>query len=168
MPVSIDTFRSVMSRWTSGITVVTSQVGESRHGMVASSFTSVSTDPVSVLFCADHGTRTYPLVRDSGIFAVSILSASQEDTFWLFAGRKGDPAADRFAAIEHFTSVTGAPILRHSIAWMDCRVIAEHAGGHTHSIFVGEVLEADFGADEQLAPLVYFNRKVRHLADAAE
>jgi len=168
MPVSIDTFRGVMSRWTSGITVVTSQLADARHGMVASSFSSLSTDPVSVLFCADHGTRTYPLVRDSGIFAVSILSSEQEDTFWLFAGRKGDPAADRFSLAEHFTAVTGAPILKHSIAWMDCRVLAEHRGGNTHSIFVGEVLEADFGADEQLAPLVYFNRKVRHLADAAE
>ena len=165
MPVSIDTFRSVMSRWTSGITVVTSQRGETRSGMVASSFCSVSADPVSVLFCADHRTRTFPIVRDSGVFAVNILSRTQEDTFWLFAGMKGDPAADRFAHLETFTSVTGAPILRHSIAWMDCRVIAEHPGGNTHSIFVGEVVEADFGADEDLAPLVYFNRKVRHLAD---
>ena len=165
MPVSIDTFRSVMSRWTSGITVITSQRGDARSGMVASSFSSVSADPVSVLFCADHRTRTFPIVRDSGVFAVNILSSQQQDTFWLFAGMKGDPAADRFAGLETFTSVTGAPILRHSIAWMDCRVIAEHPGGKTHSIFVGEVLEADFGDDEELAPLVYFNRKVRHLAD---
>src|SRR5687768_10564758 len=165
MPVSIDTFRSVMSRWTSGITVITSQHGDARSGMVASSFSSVSADPVSVLFCADHRTRTFPIVRDSGVFAVNILSSQQQDTFWLFAGMKGDPAADRYAGLETFTSLTGAPILRHSIAWMDCRVIAEHPGGKTHSIFVGEVLEADFGDDEELAPLVYFNRKVRHLAD---
>jgi flavin reductase (DIM6/NTAB) family NADH-FMN oxidoreductase RutF len=154
-----------MSRWTSGITVVTCRLGDQRHGMVASSFSSVSTDPVSVLFCADHRTRTFPMVRESGIFAVSILSGTQEDTFWTFAGRKGDPAADRFAEIESFDAVTGAPILRHSIAWMDCRVVAEHPGGNTHSIFVGEVVAADFGDDESIAPLVYFNRKVRHLAD---
>jgi flavin reductase (DIM6/NTAB) family NADH-FMN oxidoreductase RutF len=168
MPVSIDTFRGVMSRWTTGITVVTSQRGDQRSGMVASSFTSVSADPVSVLFCADHRTRTYPVVRESGIFAVNILSSTQDETFWIFAGMKGDPAADRFATLETFSAVTGAPILRHSIAWLDCRVIAEHKGGNTHSIFVGEVLDADFGADEELAPLVYFNRKVRHLADPDE
>ncbi len=165
MSVSIDTFRAVMSRWTTGITVITSKLGDVQHGMVASSFSSVSTDPVTVLFCADHGTRTYPMVRDSGIFVVNILSSPQEDTFWTFAGRKGDPAGDRFGGIETFTATTGAPILQHSIAWMDCRVIAEHPGGKTHSIFIGEVLAADFGADESIAPLVYFNRKVRHLAD---
>jgi flavin reductase (DIM6/NTAB) family NADH-FMN oxidoreductase RutF len=163
--VTIDSFRGVMSRWTSGITVITTALGEVRHGMVASSFSSVSTDPVTVLFCADRGTRTYPLVRDSGVFAVNILSAVQEDTFWTFAGRKGDPSADRFTGVNTFTAITGAPILRHNIAWLDCRVIAEHQGGNTHSIFIGEVLAADFGADERVAPLVYFNRKVRHLAD---
>jgi flavin reductase (DIM6/NTAB) family NADH-FMN oxidoreductase RutF len=166
--VTIDSFRGVMSRWTSGITVITTAHGEIRHGMVASSFSSVSTDPVTVLFCADHGTRTYPLVRDSGIFAVNILSTVQEDTFWTFAGRKGDPAADRFAGLDVFTAITGAPILRHNIAWLDCKVIAEHPGGKTHSIFIGEVVAADFGADESIAPLVYFNRKVRHLADAKD
>ena len=168
MPVPIDTIKAVWSRWTTGITVVTSRLGETQNGMVASSFASVSTDPVSVLFCADHRTRTYPLVRDSGIFVVNILSSTQEDTFWTFAGLKGDPTADRFANLEVFTAATGAPILKHSIAWMDCRVITEHPGGNTHSIFVGEVLAADFGADEEMAPLVYFNRKVRHLADAED
>src|SRR5438067_7284070 len=77
MPISVDEFRRVMSRWTSGITVVTAAYQGQTHGMVASSFSSVSADPVSVLFCADHGTRTYPLVRDSGAFAVNILAQDQ-------------------------------------------------------------------------------------------
>lgn len=165
MPVSIDDFRGVMSRWTTGITVITTADGERRHGMVASSFTSVSTDPITVLFCADHGTRTYPLVKQAGVFAVNILTTQQEDTFWTFAGRKGDPAADRFAELEVFTAETGAPILQGCIAWLDCKVLAEYPGGNTHSIFVGEVQALGFAEGEDEAPLVYFNRKVRHLAN---
>jgi len=168
MGVSIDDFRGVMSRWTSGITVITAEHGGRRHGMVASSFTSVSTDPVTVLFCADHGTRTYPMVKEAGAFAVNILTSAQEDTFWTFAGRKGDPVADRFANFETFTAATGAPILHGCIAWMDCRVLAEYPGGNTHSIFVGEVQDLGFAEGEGEAPLVYFNRKVRHLADPKE
>ncbi|HXI17707.1 MAG TPA: flavin reductase family protein, partial [Chloroflexota bacterium] len=76
MGASIDAFRGVMSRWTSGITVITVEHGGRRHGMVASSFTSVSTDPVTVLFCADHGTRTYPMVKEAGAFAVNILTSA--------------------------------------------------------------------------------------------
>jgi len=166
MPVSIDDFRAVMSRWTTGITVITARHGDQVHGMVASSFCAVSTDPPTVLFCADHRTRTYPLVRDSGAFAVNILSAEQEETFRVFAGQKADRNADKFAGEEVTTAETGAPVLSHSMAWLDCRVTAAYPGGRTHTIFVGEVLAADLGAGQRHPPLVYYHRKVRHLADA--
>src|SRR5918912_814875 len=109
MPVSIDDFRAVMSRWTSGITVITAQHDGVSHGMVASSFASVSTDPLTVLFCADHRTRTYPLVRDSGVFVVNILSQEQEETFRVFAGQKADREFDKFAGEAVHTVETGSP-----------------------------------------------------------
>ena len=168
MAVSIDDFRAAMSRWATGITVVTSRAGDQVAGMVANSFAGVSTDPLTVLFCADHATRTYPLIKDSGTFAVSILAQGQEDTFWVFAGRKGSRDADRFAGQDVITAVTGAPIFRHSQAWFDCRVVAEHKGGNTHTIFVGEVLATELGTAAHEPPLVYYHRRVRHLADATE
>ena len=168
MPPSIDDFRVAMSRWATGITVVTARAGDQVHGMVANSFAGVSTDPLSVLFCADHGTRTYPLIKETGAFAVSILAQAQEDIFWVFAGRKGSHDADRFADQEVITAVTGAPILAKALAWFDCRVLAEHPGGNTHSIFVGEVVATDLGSGAHDPPLVYFHRRVRHLTDAAE
>src|SRR6266536_677340 len=124
MAVTIDEFRRVMSRWTSGITVITAKHGDQVHGMVASSFCSVSTDPLSVLFCADRRTRTYPLVKDSGAFAVSILAQDQEEVFRVFAGQKGDQDANRFAGEGVLTAVTGAPILADCMSWFDCKVIA--------------------------------------------
>jgi flavin reductase (DIM6/NTAB) family NADH-FMN oxidoreductase RutF len=168
MPVSIDEFRAVMSRWTSGITVITARDGEQVHGMVASSFCSVSTDPLTVLFCADHRTRTYPLVKSAGAFAVNILSQEQEETFRIFAGQKADQAADKFAGEVLITAETGSPILARSLSWFDCRVIAEYPGGNTHTIFVGQVVAADLGEGKHAPPLVYFNRAVRRLADADE
>ena len=163
MAVSIDEFRRVMSRWTTGITVITAQHSGETHGMVASSFCSVSTDPLSVLFCADHRTRTYPLVKESGAFAVNILAHDQEEVFRVFAGQKGDRDADRFAGEGVITAATGAPILADCMAWFDCRVIAAHPGGGTHTIFVGEVLAADLGTTADQQPLVYFRRAVRQL-----
>jgi flavin reductase (DIM6/NTAB) family NADH-FMN oxidoreductase RutF len=165
MPVSIDEFRRVMSRWTTGITVITAAYQGQTHGMVASSFASVSADPITVLFCADHGTRTYPLVRDSGAFAVNILAENQEEAFRVFAGQKGDRDDDKFAGEQVITAATGSPILSHSMGWFDCRVLAAYPGGHTHTIFVGEVVAADLGAGANHPPLVYFHRAVRHLTD---
>src|SRR5438034_7949663 len=104
MPISIDEFRRVMSRWTSGITVITAAHEGQRNGMVASSFSSVSADPITVLFCADHNTRTYGLVMESRAFAVNILTEQQEEVFRLFAGQIGDRDADRFADQDVITS----------------------------------------------------------------
>src|SRR5262245_19941481 len=97
MPVSIDDFRALMSRWCSGITVITAQHGDLTHGMVASSFTAVSADPLTVLFCADHKTRTYPLLKQSHAFAVNILTRDQEETFRVFAGQMAERETDKFA-----------------------------------------------------------------------
>ena len=174
MTVSIDAFRAVMSRWVTGITVITSRDGERTHGMVASSFCSVSADPPTVLFCADHRTRTYPLVQASGVFAVNVLSAAQEDTFRVFAGWKEEHAEDKFAGEPTVGAVSGAPILARSLAWLDCRVVASYPGGNTHTIFVGEVLGAGLGDGEgeregdEGAPLVYSQRQVRRLAPGVE
>ena len=166
MTVSIDTFRAVMSRWSSGITVITASHEGRIHGMVASSFCSVSSDPLLVLFCADHRTRTFPLVEAAGAFAVNILSEPQEDTFRVFAGWKGEPDADKFAGLAVQTATTGAPILSDSLAWFDCRVHASYPGGNTHTIFVGEVVAAGIGAaaEADVPPLVYYHRKVRRFA----
>ncbi|MGH2353020.1 MAG: flavin reductase family protein [Chloroflexota bacterium] len=163
MPVSIDDFRAVMSHWASGVTVITARHGEQMHGMVATSFCSVSTDPVTVLFCADHRTRTYPVVKGAGAFAVNILSEGQEDTFRVFAGWKGERDADKFASEETITATTGAPILKQCLGWLDCRVVAAYPGGNTHTIFVGEVVGAGAGVDRP--PLVYYHRHVRHFTE---
>lgn len=166
MSVPIDTFRAVMSHWATGITVITARHGEATHGMVANSFCSVSADPPTVLFCADHRTRTFPLVQQSGAFAVNILAAAQEPTFRVFAGWKEERAEDKFAGEETTTAATGAPILRQSMGWLDCRVVASYPGGNTHTIFVGEVAEAGVGeaAEGEHPPLVYYHRRVRRFA----
>lgn len=163
MAISKNTFRTVMSRWATGVTVISARHGDQTHGMVASSFASLSTDPISVLFCADHKTRTYSLVKAAGAFAVNILSQEQERAFRVFAGWSDEIVEDKFAGEPTIAAPTGSPILQHCLAWLDCRVVAEYPGGNTHSIFVGEVVEGDAGEGVDHPPLIYFNRKLHRL-----
>ena len=171
-----DDYKAVMSHWCSGVTVITARDGERVHGMVASSFTGVSIDPMTVLFCADRRTRTHAVAKAAGAFAVNILAHDQQETFRVFTGQQGDPE-DRFAAEETTTAVTGAPILTRSLGWMDCRIIAEYPGGNSHSIFIGQVLAAgapgapsathveSAPASASRSPMVYYQRKVRTVTD---
>ena len=65
-------------------------------GLAVNSFTSVSLDPPLVAFCAAGASTTWPRLRRSGSFAISVLRREQEEVCRLFA-RKG---ADRFAGTD--------------------------------------------------------------------
>ena len=134
MAVSGDAFRDVMSRWATGVTVVTTCHDDELHGMTVNSFSSLTVEPPLVLFCADQSAHTYGLVEASGVFAVNVLSAGQEELSNLFAGRYPERDADRFAGVAYRQAVTGAPILEGSLGYLDCRVVARYPQGYAYHL----------------------------------
>jgi flavin reductase (DIM6/NTAB) family NADH-FMN oxidoreductase RutF len=154
--------RRVMRHWVTGVAVVTSVMGERRHGMTVNSFVSISLDPPLVTVTMNRDTRTLALVQESGVFAVTILSRTQEELAQRFSGRIQD-GEERMAGLETFTLFTGAPLLRGGAAYLDCRVVCQYEMRHA-TLFVGEVLAAQPDG-EMLPPLVYNNRKFMGLQD---
>lgn len=152
--------RDAMRRWTTGVTVVSSEYEGSSHGMTVNSFTSVSLDPPRVTVTLANKTRTYFLVERSGVFGVTILGVEQREIADRFAGQIQENG-DRFAGLEIFTLVTGAPLLANGLAHVDCRVV--HRFALTNStLFVGEVLAARHAPGTE--PLLYFNREYHRLS----
>ncbi len=155
-----ESLRQAMRHWATGVTVVTTVHQGRRHGMTVSSFTSVSLDPPLVLVALQRDTRTRTMVAAAGVFAVTVLSQGHQAISNRFAG--WEESVDRFAGLETFTLVTGAPLLRDGEAWLDCRVSQRVEAG-THTVFIGEVVDARFA--ETFDPLLYFNRAYRRLGD---
>jgi len=156
-----EALRQAMRHWATGVTVVTAAHGSRQHGMTVSSFTSVSLRPPLVLIALERGTRTRSLVTAAGAFGVTVLSQGQQTISNRFAGRDED-TTDRFAGVEVFKLVTGAPLLRGGEAWLDCRVVQQVEAG-THTLFIGEVVAAQAG--ERFDPLLYYNRAYRRLSE---
>lgn len=156
--VTPNAFKGAMSRFASGVTVVTMCVSGVNHGLTVSAFTSVSAEPPLILVCLGKRQRSHALLDSSGGFAVNILSAAQQDLGARFAVA---PPEDRFSGLDCFTAHTGAPILRGSLAWMDCRIRTTLDSGD-HGIFIGEVLALGIAEEEQ-QPLVYYDRSWRKL-----
>jgi flavin reductase (DIM6/NTAB) family NADH-FMN oxidoreductase RutF len=152
-----EALRQAMRLWASGVTIVTSQLGEQRAGVTASSFTSVTLEPPTVLVCLQDHIETYRLIEASGIFGVSMLKSDQAKWSKQFAGFIELPEGkDRFYGVETSQRITGAPILAAAVAWMDCRLSAIYRIGST-GIVVGEVVAAGHMDGEM--PLVYHNRQ---------
>ncbi len=150
MPLDSNQFRQIMGGFPTGVTIVTTAHGGTPHGMTANAITSVSLDPLLMLFCARKTTRTHAMIQQSGVFVINFLTADMTALSDRFAGRTG-PEDQRFAGVACSTAGTGAPILAGALGWLDCRLVAAHDGGD-HTIFVGEVVDGGTGTG---APLVF-------------
>jgi flavin reductase (DIM6/NTAB) family NADH-FMN oxidoreductase RutF len=149
-PMSIDAnvFRQLMSRFASGVTVVTTTLAGERHGLTVSSFASLSLNPPLVLVCLDLRTPICDHIRAAGVFGLSILAADQELLSRHFASaQRGD-----WSGISCQDGVLGVPLLSGALATMECR-LAQALPGGDHVIIVGEI---EHGAAAEGAPLLYF------------
>ena len=149
MGIDPEDFKQVLGRWATGVTIVTARDGDRVHGMTVSAFTEVSLSPPLVLVCADHAANTLPLIRAGGVFAVNILARDQEALSNRFASKKEEWS--RFEGLETDRAETGAPLLRGTVANLDCRVVALHEHGD-HVVCVGEVAAVRYFDRE---PLLY-------------
>lgn len=142
----------MMGQFATGVTIVTSRLGEELHGMTANAVTSVSLEPLLVLVCVDKSADSQAIIDRSGIFALSILGQEQEGLAVQFAVKDG-AGGHRLDGVPHHTAVTGAPIIDGSLAYLDCRVVERYPGGD-HTIFLGEVV--DSGQMNDQGPLIFF------------
>src|SRR5579862_2503239 len=126
-----------MSRWASGVTIVTCRGELGPHGMTASSFTGVSLDPPLVLVCVERSTHTHRMIEQERAFGVHVLREDMQALSSRCAGFEGE---ERHWLADHPTrvEVTGAPILEEALAWMDCSLWRAYEGGD-HTIYVGEI-----------------------------
>lgn len=158
MSIDRQLYKSVLRHWASGVTIITTRVGDEIAGMTASAFSSVSLDPPLVLACIEKKAHTLPLLAKSGVFAVNVLAHDQRELSDRFATTGNE--AQRFDGIVCRSGLTGAPWLPGTLAVLDCIVTAAHDAGD-HVIYVGSVEAAEFS--DSLEPLLHYDARYRGL-----
>jgi flavin reductase (DIM6/NTAB) family NADH-FMN oxidoreductase RutF len=154
VPVSTEGFKSAMRRFATGVCIVTTEAGGTIHGFTVNAFTSVSAEPPQVLVCVNRAATAHPLISAAGRFCVNILGVEQRALAERFSG--GDKTT-RFAGLDYRIGPAGSPILPGVLAYFDCTLAEEYSAG-THTIFVGNVIEA---GDRAGSPLGYYDRGYR-------
>ncbi len=155
MSVDPRDFRRTMGLFATGVTVITARVGATIHGMTANAVTSVSLDPLLVLFCVDCRARMSGVIAESGRFAINILSEGQEALAAHFSGRSGEDAPIAFVEID------GVPALADNLATLVCTVDRGYDGGD-HRVIFGRV-DALTSASPDTLPLLYYAGGYRRL-----
>lgn len=137
MTIEKDFFRQVMGQFATGVTVATTCSHGRAAGLTVSAFASVSLEPPLVMICVDLRSNVLARFRESGIFAVNILTNRQEALSRCFA-TMSEERYENFCHAGYHLAATGAPILDGVLAFVDARIIAEYPGGD-HAIFLGQV-----------------------------
>jgi len=147
------TFRDVLGRFASGVTVVTSISGGAPVGLTCQSFSSVSLNPPLVLFIPAKTSRAWPAIQRSGKFCVNFLSDGQGELSNQMASR----GHDKFAGVSWQPApATGSPMIDGTLGHVDCQIHHVHEAGD-HHIVVGRVL--DLGLHGEGRPLLFFDGK---------
>ena len=94
----------------------------------------------------DNTAVTHRLITAGGSFTVNLWDASDTRVFVKFS----KPATDGGATLNDrpvHNASTGAPVFDEALAWLDC-VVRHQLDLGTHTLFVGEVVDAAIRDDE--------------------
>lgn len=114
--------------------------------MTASWITQLSMEPVLIGVGVDNKAVTHRLITEGQSFTVNLWSSEDTRPFVKFskpAEREGSTLNGR----EVFQATTGAPVFVEALAWMDCELRQQIDLG-THTLFVGEIVDAGVRDDE--------------------
>ncbi|MDP2306041.1 MAG: flavin reductase family protein [Pseudomonadota bacterium] len=156
MPVEPKDFKDAMSRFASGVTVVTVEQGAEVYGITVSAFISVSIAPPLILVSIDKRAACHDAIARAERFAVSVLAAGQVDISNYYAGWR-QPGQ----TVELTRTERGLPVVPGALAWVECAMFNAVEGGD-HTLFLGRV-EGLTTRDGE--PLIYFRSRYRALTD---
>ena len=128
--------RNAFGRFSTGVTIVTTQSERGPLGMTANSFSSVSLDPPLVLWSPAVKSLRHDAFTHAEHFCIHVLAAEQFDLAHYFA-RNGEGFED----IAWTEGPQGAPELTGALAIFHCKRFAVHPAGD-HSIVIGRITHA--------------------------
>jgi flavin reductase (DIM6/NTAB) family NADH-FMN oxidoreductase RutF len=164
MAVTTDTlFREAMTHLASGVAVVTARRADGGPcGIAATSLTSYSAHPPSLLVSVWHESRCHMALAASDHFGVHLLKSDELHVAQRFADRERDPTA-KFEGLE-WSWDDDVPELGGTLAYLRCRRSGNFVQ-YDHTILIGDL---EGGRLEQGEPLVYARRRMDWLMQPME
>ena len=136
-----------------GVFMVSTKAGEVVNGCITNTCIQVASNPVRIAISVLNSNYTCDLIKDSGIFAVSILDSDCTFETIKHFGFQSGRDVDKFGKITPPTDCNDVPYL----GWQSCAVISgkvvEQYDLGTHTLFIAEVVDAKVLSDKE--PITY-------------
>jgi len=141
-----------------GLYIVTSIKGERLNGQIANTVFQITSEPPTIAVSINKNNLTHEFIKQSKVFAVSILSQDTSLAFTGHFGFKSGRDIDKFGGIGYKIGETGAPIVMdNTLAYLEARVNKEVDVG-THTIFIGELVGAEVIKEGEPMTYAYYHQ----------
>lgn len=157
MGVASHDFKNVLSRWASGVAILTSCARDQLYGITITAFSAVSLDPPLVLVCVNVKSPLNGIIAESKMMAISILNAGQREISDLFS--ESGNAGLRFDKCEHQLGEGGMPLIDGALAHLECSVQDVLRSGD-HIVYIGAPQTCRHVSRD---PLLYFRGTYQEL-----
>lgn len=152
-------FFDTVGLFATGVCVITTDGETGPHGMTANAVTSLSLDPMLIIFCvAKRAHMAEYLSKPAAKFTINVLRDEQIAISNHFAGRSKEGEQPSF----RFVNWSGGPRLEGVLAAIGCEVDSTPVGGD-HLIVVGKVVALHKGIEPH-NPLLYYKSRYHDLS----
>ncbi len=144
---------STLNKITYGLYIVSSKKDDRYNGQVINTLVQVTVEPCRVAVIINKKNLTHEFIETSKIFSISILGQATPLKFIGLFGFNSGRKVDKFKGVKFKIGARGSPIVvENSIGYIECEVEKSLDVG-THTIFVGQVWDAEVLSDEE--PMTY-------------
>lgn len=148
-----DAYRALAAESAKSVAIITTVAHGWDHAVPVTDFLSVTYDPPTMLVSLYGLSRMAEAVEESGVWALSLLEASQRSVADRLS-MEGGPLGGLLGQTPHHRRAPGEPvIIAGAITWFQLRTIAQHEAA-THTLFVGEVTAMGTANTLDARPLV--------------
>ena len=151
-PTSSTNVCALFRRLTHGVYVIGVAFEAHRRAFTAAWVVQASFDPLLLVVSVNPHNASYPLLRASGCFAVSVLKRGQIDLAQRFGTHSGRDE-DKPAGMRWHPAASDAPVLDDALAFFDCRVAGSLPAGD-HELVLGHVVDGAI-LDADAEPMTY-------------
>lgn len=134
------------------LVLIGSRSGDDWNAMTASWITQLSMEPVLIGVGVDNQAVTHRLIAEGGSYTVNLWSSEDTRVFVKFS-KPAEHTGSTLNGRPIQPGQTGAPIFDEAVAWLDCSVRQAIDFG-THTLFVGEVVDAGVNHEDQRAAAI--------------
>lgn len=150
--MNISTYKKVLSKYATGITIVTKKnKNDLITGITVNSFVSISLKPAYISWSLDKTTSSFKKFNNLKFFNIYILSSKQTNVSNYFSSKNEIKKK----------SVIVRNLFKYNLAELNCKTIKKINIGD-HLFFIGKVLNVKLKKEKK--PLIYFASKYKKLS----